>query len=98
MSQSDYINFKKRTIILENLNTLPSVLTSELYTAFTKYNLETTVLNRKIVYSCLKNNDNNRNLPRFTLCKDTDKRPNRIKNTIQYPVPIDKWKIFTFCT
>lgn len=92
MSQSDYISFKKRTLLLNNnSNPLPSVLTSDLYTAFTKYNLETTVQNTKKSYSGLDNTDNCP-LPEFILCKDTDTRPNRMRNPIQNPTPIKKWK------
>jgi hypothetical protein len=58
MSQSDYITFKKTALILRNnsttaTNDLPSVLTPELYTAFTTYNLETTVSNTKNAYNRL---------------------------------------------
>jgi hypothetical protein len=102
MSQSDYINFKKTSLILKNnLNKLPSVLTPELYTAFTNYNLETTVPNTKNSYSRLllggKRNflgieKNVASCPTFTLCKNTNTRANRVKHTIQYPTPIYKWK------
>ena len=102
MSQSDYINFKKTSLILKNnLNKLPSVLTPELYTAFTKYNLETTVSNTKNSYSrlllggkkyFLEIEKNVASCPTFILCKDTHTRANRIKNTIQNPTPIYKWK------
>ena len=102
MSQSDYINFKKTSLILKNnLNKLPSVLTPELYTDFTQYNLETSILNTKNSYSRLllggKRNflgieKNVASCPTFTLCKDTNTRTNRVKNAIQYPTPIYKWK------
>jgi hypothetical protein len=102
MSQSDYINFKKTSLILKNnLNKLPSVLTPELYTAFTKYNLEITVPNTKNSYSRLllggKKNflgieKNVASCPTFILCKNTNTRANRVKHTIQYPTPIYKWK------
>lgn len=102
MSQSDYINFKRTSSILKNnFNKLPSVLTAELYTAFTQYNLETTVPNTKNSYSRLllggKINflgieKNVASCPTFILCKDTNTRANRVKNTIQNPTPIYKWK------
>ena len=102
MSQSDYINFKKTSLILKNnLNKLPSVLTPELYTAFTKYNLETTVSNTKNSYSRLLLGDkkyfleiekNVASCPTFILCNNTNNRINRIENAIQNPTPIYKWK------
>lgn len=102
MSQSDYLQFKKTSFILKNsLNKLPSVLTPELYTAFTKYNLETTIINTKNSHSRLlmdgKKNflDMEKNVascPTFILCKDTDTRANRVKNTMRNPTPIHKWK------
>ena len=106
MSQSDYIKFKKTSLILKNnsttnINELPSVLTPELYTAFTTYNLETTVSNTKNSYNRLlpsgrKNfldiEKNVSNCSTFILCKNTDTRPNRVKNTFQNPTPIYKWK------
>lgn len=106
MSQSDYINLKKTALILKNnstaaLNDLPPVLTPELYTAFTTYNLETTVSNTKNTYSRLLPTgkktflDIEKNVatcPTFILCKNTNNRPNRVKNTVQIPTPIFKWK------
>lgn len=102
MSQSDYLQFKKTSFMLKNsLKKLPSVLTPELYTAFTKYNLETTVMNTKNAYSrllmggkkyFLDMEKNVASCPTFILCKNTDTRANRVKNTIQNPTPIYKWK------
>ena len=98
MSQGDYIKFKKTALILKNnstkaLNELPPVLTPELYTAFTTYNLETTVSNTKNTYNRLlpsgKKNfldieKNVSNCSTFILCKNTNNRPNRVKNTFQW--------------
>lgn len=106
MSQSDYIKFKKTALILKQnsttvLNDLPSVLTPELYTAFTTYNLETTVSNTKNSYNRLLPSGrkifldiekNVSNCSPFILCKNTNTRPNRIQNTFQNPTPIYKWK------
>lgn len=106
MSQSDYIKFKKTSLILKNnsttnINELPSVLTNELYTAFTTYNLETTVSNTKNAYNRLLPSDrknfldiekNVSNCSTFILYKNTNNRPNRVKNTFQNPIPIYKWK------
>jgi hypothetical protein len=108
MSQSDYIKFKKTTMILKNASTsslqkpeLPPVLTPESYTAFTTYNLETTVTNTKNSYSQLLPTGKRKifnmektvaTCPSFILCKNTNTRPNRVKNTIQTPTPIYKWK------
>jgi len=106
MSQSDYIKFKKTALILKNnstttINELPPVLTPELYTAFTTYNLETTVSNTKNAFTRLipsgrKNfldiEKNVSDCSTFILCKNTDTRPNRIKNAFQNPMPIYKWK------
>ena len=106
MSQSDYITFKKTALILKNnsttaINELPPVLTPELYTAFTTYNLETTVSNTKNAYNRLLPSDrknfldiekNVSNCSTFILCKNTNARPNRTTNSFQSSIPIYKWK------
>ena len=107
MSQSDYIQFKKTTMILKNntispvSNELPPVLTPELYTAFTTYNLETTVSNTKNSYSRLLPSGKRNFLdiektvatcPSFILCTNTNNRPNRVKNTTQIPSALYRWK------
>lgn len=101
MSQSDYLNFKKTSLLLKNSNKLPSILTPQYYTAFTSYNLETTVQNTKNSYSRLLASGkryffniekNVATCPTFTLCTNTNNRPNRVKNTTSIPRPIYKWK------
>ena len=92
MSQSDYIKLKKTSMILKN-NELPPVLTPENYTDFVQYNLETTVTNTKKSYSRLLL-PGNRNIldmeknvsgcTEFTLCTNTNERPNRVLNTMPY--------------
>jgi hypothetical protein len=94
MSQSDYIKLKKTSMILKN-NELPPVLTPEDYTDFVQYNLETTVTNTKKSYSRLLlpgNRDifdmekNVSGCVGFTLCTNTNERPNRVLNTaVAYP-------------
>ena len=104
MAQSDYLHFKKSSMLLKNnatFNELPAVLTPELYTGFTTYNLETTVPNTKNVYSRLVPSGKQSFLniektvsscPTFILCINTNTRPNRVINTQQTPSPIYKWK------
>jgi hypothetical protein len=94
MSQSDYIKLKKTSMILKN-NELPPVLTPENYTDFVQYNLETTVTNTKKSYSrlLLPGNRNILDIEKnvsgctgFTLCTNTNQRPNRVLNTaVAYP-------------
>jgi hypothetical protein len=106
MSQSDYIKFKKISLILKNnsptaINKLPPVLTNELYTSFITYNLETSVSNTKNAYNLLlpsgrKNvwdiEKNVSNCSPFIMCNNTNVRPNRVNNTFKSPMPIYKWK------
>jgi len=91
MSQSDYIKFKKTSMILKNQE-LPPVLDPETYVDGTRYNLETTVPNTKNVYSRLLPSNrkyffdiekNVATCPTFILCKNTNTRPNRVLNTEQ---------------
>lgn len=93
MSQSDYLNLKKKRRILENQsNNLNPVLESSQYTNFKAFNLETTVTNTKQTNSNLMQenkqriynmditilDENSENcLPEFKLCSDTKSRPNR---------------------
>ena len=92
MSQSDYIKLKKTVNVLKSQIDLPPVLSPDMYTDFAEYNLETTVRNTKNAYSRLvpstKQNiftmeEKVSTCPTFTLCTNTNQRPNRVLNTAQ---------------
>ena len=90
MSQSDYIQFIKTADVLSNQKELSPVLTSNSYTAYESYALETTIPNTKNSYSRLLPPTTRTifdmekkvsSCPTFTLCKNTNQRPNRVLNT-----------------
>ena len=98
MSQCDYIKFMKTAEILRN-GELPAVLSPSDYTAFESYNLETTVPNTKNSYSCLKPTGFQRifgiekktsGCATFTMCANTNTRPNRVLHSAQIPTPISR--------
>ena len=108
MSQSDYIQLKRTTMVLKSnqinqsqiAKRLPPVLDPTDYTDFESYNLETTVLNTKNIYSRLTLPSNQKifymekniaNCTTFPLCINTNQRVNRVLNTGQLnPAPINK--------
>ena len=109
MSQSDYIALKRTQNILK-IQELPAVLTPTSYTSYVTYNLETTVSNTKNAYSRLLPSGKTNiftmeksvtNCPTFTLCANTNQRPNRVLNTLTRPNPTFRFnKIYkpTTCT
>lgn len=92
MSQSDYIQFTKDTQVLSNIRkNLPPVLNPSDYTAYEAYNLETTVVNTKSVFSKLDLAGRQRifdmeikppSCASFTLCVNTQSRANRVLNPV----------------
>ena len=96
MSQSDYIKFKKIKNKLNDLKRLPSVLDTRDYTDFIQYGIETSVVGNTyikpqfnqlipITDTTVFNMKVNPNCPAdpinsFKVCKDTNKRSNRILN------------------
>jgi len=89
MSQSDYINYKRQTLLLKHIEECDPVLSADTYTQFKGYMLETTVRNTKPLYPsfCLKNQQNifdmtiqPENCIAVPFCTHTDKRYNRVIN------------------
>jgi len=102
MSQSDYIQYKKTGVQLRDLSSLPSVITPQIYTAFTEYNLENTVPNTKVTYNQLIPANRQivygsevkvTNCPTFLLCSGTQARANRKPNLVSQrsPTPAPKY-------
>jgi hypothetical protein len=111
MSQSDYIQYKKTQQVLFDQKKLPQILEPNNYTTFEKYTVETTVPNTKLRHSrliptstvsVLEMDRKTTNCPTFTMCKNTQTRPNRVLNTISKPEPtyrlnkINKPNVCTF--
>ena len=104
MSQSDYIKLLNTTQVLQN-GKLPSILTSDSYTALEGYNLETNVTNTKNSYSMLQQSGYKNifgmekkvsSCPTFTMCIRTNTRPNRVLHSPQIPRPIYRMnKVYT---
>ena len=86
MSYSDYLNFKKTTHILKELDQLESTLDSDMYTNFKSFNLQTTVVNDNVMCNRLSHLNKPQivfgieqsvvNCPQFDLC-DSSSRVNR---------------------
>ena len=51
MSQSDYLEYKKRATILKNQKSLPPVLTGDDYAAFTQFSLVNMIIDTKPTYN-----------------------------------------------
>jgi len=99
MSQSDYIQFIRTADVLKNQTKLSPVLTSNEYTDYESYALETTITNTKNSFSrLLPPTDPTRRTifdmekkvslcPTFQLCSNTNQRPNRrlLPNSIIFP-------------
>jgi hypothetical protein len=96
MSQSDYIKLKTINNELNNFNKMdfPPVLNSQLYTSLKSYTLEKTIINTKPTYNSLAipnvqyifnipltSVDLSNNCANFTMCKNTNDRPNRVLQT-----------------
>jgi hypothetical protein len=92
MSQSDYIQYTKSVEVLGNIKkNLTPILNPSDYTAYTTYNLETTVKNTKTVFSKLDISGNQRIFDMekkpptcisFPLCINTNSRANRVLNSV----------------
>lgn len=87
MSQSDYIRHKKVSNELKYQSDLPPVLQTNDYIEFKEYALENTIQNTKINYNQLIPSNTYivygmekkpTNCPTFTLCSNTQSRPNRV--------------------
>jgi hypothetical protein len=86
MSYSDYLNFKKTTHILKELDKLDSTLDSDIYTRFKSFNLQTTIVNDNMMFNKLSLTNKPQivfdieksvvNCPEFNLC-DSSSRVNR---------------------
>ena len=81
MSQSDYLNHKTISVKLKNQSKLGPILNSQFYTQCKKYAIENEIVNTSIIYGIVTPIIRTNNCPIFILCKDTDKRPNRIQKT-----------------
>lgn len=89
MSQSDYIKYKHTQNVLKTQSKLDKILNENDYTNYETYGIETTVTNTKLRPSRLipSNSisvmDMDRvitSCPAFTLCRNTNTRPNRVLN------------------
>ncbi len=87
MSQTDYINFKKTTRILEDISKAGSTIESNQYTTFKSYNIQTTVENNNHLYNRLPlpntqtifgMEKKNGCFSEFIICTGTNNRTNRI--------------------
>jgi hypothetical protein len=99
MSQSDYIKYKrisKQLVVDSSFNKLPPVLTSQDYTNYAQYTVETTVKNTRPIYNRLTPSGAQKvfamekkvtSCPTFLLCKNTNTRPNRVPIINSYSVP-----------
>ena len=104
MSQSDYIKLLKTAQVLRS-GRLPAVLSPTDYTAYESYNLETTGVNTKNVYSRLQQSGYKTifdmetkvsGCPTFAMCVNTHARPNRVLHRPQIPTPIYRMnKVYT---
>ena len=102
MSQSDFINYKKETNQLLEIDKLDKVLSSQDYIRFKQYTLESNSVNTKPILNQLTKSGNTcifgmeKNISKcssinnFTICNKTDKRGNRVKNTMNIPNPINQ--------
>lgn len=86
MSQTDYINFKKTTRLLNDISDLSSTVDSNQYTLFKSYNAQTTIANDSILYNRLLlpgthtvfGVDKTKGcFAEFTMCVNTNNRDNR---------------------
>ena len=102
MSQSDFINYKKVTNELLEMNKLDKVLSSQDYIRFKQYTLESNNVNTKPILNQLTLSGNNsifdmeKNISKcssihnFTMCNKTNSRRNRVMNTMNIPNPINQ--------
>lgn len=88
MSQSDYIEYKRRALVLKNQNKLPAILTSDQYIGFKQFAAENNIVNTspeynelipagtKVIFDVVLNNT--ANCSTFIVDKNTQTRPNRV--------------------
>ena len=97
MSQSDYIKYKRVSTELRLDASCSPVLTSQNYLDFEQFNLENTVVNTCNNYSLLTPSGeqivfgmerNATYCPSFNLCRNTNKRPNRVPMPPVYFTPV----------
>jgi hypothetical protein len=92
MSQSDYIQHKKLSVILSNVSDLPGTISSDDYVACKTYSLEHTVFSTKPTYNQMILPPNQRVfgmeidvskciLNPFPFCQNTESRVNRRLNS-----------------
>lgn len=86
MSQSDYLKYKKTSVILKQQTELPNVLKPSELTEYKSYSLENTIINTKpSYYKLIEDGEVNifnmvktvGNCPQFIVCKGTKNRPYR---------------------
>lgn len=102
MSQSDLINYKKISNRLLEMQKLDSVLSSQDYIMFKQYTLESKIINTTpilnqltipgdiCVFGIEKNVSKCSSLQNFILCKNTQKRGNRVLHTMNIPNKINQ--------
>lgn len=88
MSQSDYLQHKKKAVILKEVSKLSPVLSPKEYNEYLGYSLDkqtgnTKTVYRKLIQSGYKRSFNidmphTNNCPNFPICKNTNTRANRI--------------------
>lgn len=92
MSQSDYIQHKKQSVILSNVSDLPGTISSDDYVGAKTYSLEHTITSTKPTYNQLLTPSNQRifgmemdvtkcALNPFPFCQNTESRANRRLNS-----------------
>ena len=100
MSQNNYTDHLRNSTILKEQTKLPYVLNAKDYTQYKNYSIVKNIPNTKISFSQLSSSINTNifdierntmNCPEFQLCKNTNQRTNRDKNTEQLPVPMKKY-------
>ena len=85
MSYGEYLDFKKTSIILEELNQLDSTLESNLYTRFKSYNVQTTVVNKSELFNSLTDPDKPATVyPNF--CIRTNRKPMSPDKSSCFPI------------
>lgn len=93
MSQSDYLNFKKRAYILAGQNNLDNVLNSQTLTDFKTFQFGKEIVNTSISYNYMNEDDktiyfgikkNTSTCPDYMFCTNTHLRPHRVENANTY--------------
>lgn len=92
MSQSDYIQYKKQSVILSNVSDLPGTISSNDYVACKTYSLERTIYSTKPTYNQILTVPKQRlfgmeidvskcEMNPFPFCQNTERRQNRRLNS-----------------